>query len=304
MQAKKAIPHLLILLTLSGITLLAYWNSFQVPLVFDDQHVIEKNEAIRDVDNFLTLDALTRQRPLTDLTFALNYAWHGLDVFGYHVVNFGIHILSVCVAYFLALAVFTRLNVGPSGPAGQRTLLLMAAITAAVFALHPVQTQAVTYIAQRYTSMAALFYMASVLLYILGRQQMIKGYGKDGEKIKEKGPWVWPLTLLIFGFSFTLALAAFASKQNALSLPLAILLVEYMLFDRTWAGWKKKLLYFLPVLALFLGFALYSAGVLQGDISLATVLEETDRRTRETFQVTRWQYLLTQFKVICIYLGL
>ena len=295
----RYVLHFLAGLIIVGSILACYAHTLSVPFVFDDRIAIVENDKIRDLSNFLTSQVVTTQRPLTDLTFALNYTIVGLDVSGYHVVNIFIHIIASILAYCLAVQVLQSL--GSAKIRGDRyVVILSASVAALVFALHPVQTQAVTYIAQRYTSMAAMFYMGSVLSYILGRRNQVLSF--SGKADSHVAAYVKPV--IFFGLCFACAVLAFLSKQNALSLPLAIVLVEYLLFDRTWAGWRKKLLIALPIAALFLGFVLYSAGVLQGDISLGRLLEETDARSRETLGVTRWQYLLTQFKVICIYLGL
>ncbi|WP_291321523.1 tetratricopeptide repeat protein, partial [Desulfonatronospira sp.] len=297
MRIKAFFLHLLVLTVITGSIVLGYHHTFSVPFVFDDVHAIEENQKIRDPGNFLTLDSLTAQRPLVDLTFALNYHFGELEVYGYHLLNLIIHVVSAFLVYFLALLIFRRLDSSDGSlNSGLYRTIIPAAFVSLIFALHPVQTQAVTYIIQRYTSMAAMFYLAAVLCYILGRQFMLSPVMVR--------PWIPFRSLVLFILCFVFGLASFLSKQIALSLPLAILLVEYTLFDRTWAGWKKKMAYMAPLGALFFLFALYSAGVLQGEISMGRLLEETDERTRETLEVSRLQYLLTQFQVVTIYLGL
>lgn len=305
MSRKNALIHVLVVICIAGAVLLCYGHTLEVPFVFDDQTSIVENQKIRDLDRFLRPEALTAQRPLADLTFACNYAVGELDVSGYHVVNIGIHIMSAWLVYVLALFIFRRLEPGGSPETGrQRYLVPAAAFAALVFALHPVQTQAVTYIVQRYTSLAAMFYLAAVLLYILGRQAMQQSPGPE-QPDNGRGRWFLPLrSVLFFVLCLGCGMVSFLSKQNALSLPLAVLLVEYTLFERSWADWKRATIWIGPLFLLFAGFTLYSAGVFQGDISLAQLLAETDQRSRETMQVTRWQYLLTQFKVIPLYMGL
>ena len=98
------------------ITLLAaiiYSNIYHCPFVFDDNHSIVENRAIRDVSNFLDLKQLLKPRSVVDLTFALNYKFGKLDVFGHHLVNVLIHIISGFVAYFLALTIFKQLANAP-----------------------------------------------------------------------------------------------------------------------------------------------------------------------------------------------
>lgn len=98
---------------------------------------------------------------------------------------------------------------------------------------------------------------------------------------------------------------AFFSKQNTASLPAAILLAEYLLFDRTWEGWKRKLLWFAPCIVLMGVFVLYVSGLFRGGLQFGSLLEDVSSilRAPET-EVNRWIYLCTQFNVVTIYIRL
>ena len=129
-----------------------YSNTFQAPFVFDDQHTIQENAKIRDLRNFYTPDVLRSPRPLVEFTFALNYHFGKLRVFGYHLVNLLIHVANGILVFFLSLLLLRKL-----AEPDRQTACLAALFAAMVFIAHPLQTQAVTYTAQRYTSMAAFF---------------------------------------------------------------------------------------------------------------------------------------------------
>ena len=262
-----------------------YSNTLQAPFVFDDQNTIQENAKIRNPGNFYTPDVLQSPRPLADYTFALNYHFGKLRVFGYHLVNLFIHIANGFLVFFLSLRLFRKLS-GPDNPNNY----LAALFAALIFIAHPLQTQAVTYIAQRYTAMAAFFYLGAVLSYILARDAKSAG--------KPVACCGYFLMVLISG------LAAFLSKQNSASLPLAILLVEYAVYDQTWQGWKKKAGFILPGVLLFGLFYAYNIGVFRQDIQLGTFLEDVSEKARETQSISRWRYLCTQFNVISIYIRL
>jgi tetratricopeptide (TPR) repeat protein len=265
------------------LTFAVYGNTLQVPLEFDDIHTIQENIRIRNPGNFLKWEILTSPRPLVDFTFALNYHFGRLNVQGYHVVNILIHIGNAILVFFLSQMIFRKLS-----PESGRHFLFPALVSALVFAVHPLQTQAVTYIAQRYTSMAALFYLLSILCYMRGR---------DFSGSMARGVLWW-------GGSVVAALAAFLCKQSAASLPLAILLVEYVCYDRTWRGWISKLTWMAPAIFLVALFYAYSMGVFRGDVSLGSLLEDVSEKARETRDIGRWQYLVTQFSVMVIYIRL
>jgi hypothetical protein len=89
-------------------------------------------------------------------TFALNYHVGGTDVRGYHIVNLLIHLINSVLVYFLVLLTFRTpyFKAVESGVGEERSGYGggIALFTALLFAVHPVQTQAVTYIVQRFTS--------------------------------------------------------------------------------------------------------------------------------------------------------
>jgi tetratricopeptide (TPR) repeat protein len=262
-----------------------YSNTFQAPFVFDDQHTIQENAKIRDLSNFYTPDILRSPRPLSDFTFALNYHFGKLRVFGYHLVNLLIHIANSILVLFLSQALFRKL----SRPDSKNTF--MAALFAAmVFVAHPLQTQAVTYVAQRYTSLAAFFYLASVLAYLAARD------ANSGQR-----PFVRQCYFLT---SFLCGVFAFLCKQNSASLPLAILIVEYTCYDQSWQGWRKKLWIILAGVLLFGVVYAYNMGVFRHEIQFSKLLDDVSEKTQETRGIGRWRYLCTQFNVICVYIRL
>ncbi len=298
----RRMQHVLLLLLIAGITLAAYSNTFQSPFVFDDYPRIVENHQIRNLDNFLKFGIITTHRPLVDFTFALNYHFHGLEVWGYHLVNALIHILNGWLVYFITLQIVGVLYAPlPTSHFPLSTLLsspqrAMALATALFFTLHPLQTQAVTYIVQRYTSLAALFYLAAILLYILGRQAQIGGARSDKSRRS-----LWLKAGTCFALTLLCSVLAFLSKQHTASLPGAIMLVEYILFDRTWAGWKRKLAWLVPAVALFVLAVLYNVGFFTKSTG-AGLLEDVSALMQETGDISRLTYLYTQFRVITLYL--
>ena len=151
-----------------------YCNSLNGPFILDDGYLIRDSEKIQDVSNFLRFDRLILKRPFVDLTFALNYRFGQLNVLGYHLINVLIHMINGVIVYFLSGLILSRLLKPKNEPlaisdyelqetGNKAPIPLIALFTALIFVAHPIQTQAVAYICQRYTSLAALFYMLSVL---------------------------------------------------------------------------------------------------------------------------------------------
>ena len=308
----------LILIGLS--VLVIYSNIYNNPFVFDDVSNIVENETIRDLSNYLSPGNLLKPRAIVDLTFALNYRFGKLNVFGYHLVNVLIHILNGFLVFFLVSAILKQAEFSSSSAPlitdsldfSIKTTSLFAAL---IFVVHPIQTQAVTYTVQRYTSMAAMFYMASVLFYFKARSIQQGAKSKEqragseeqrtdggGQVEKEKN---YKLKLSsIYTLSVFCGMLSFLSKQNTASLPLTILLVEYLLIDRTWQSWKKKLPWFVMFFVLWTFFILYVSGLFNGGSGGRGMLEDVSGLMKETETVGRWQYLCTQFNVLVIYIRL
>ena len=299
---RRWISVLFPLLIIAAVAVSIYANSFSAPFVFDDLRNISENDGIRDLPHLLMPKFFFQPRRPVFLTFALTYHFWKLDVFWFHLGNVIIHIFAGWAAYFLALAMLRHLPAGHIGNA--RTAALFAAL---VFAAHPVQTQAVTYIVQRLASMSALFYMVSVLFYIMGRSRMLRrGMGQnpsvsDADRRRTTSNRV--AVLLLFLLSAACGVMAVLCKESAASLPGVIILAEIVLFDRTWRGWKKKSLWFGVVCAVWLVFLLFLTGVLKTSVN-GDFLEDVASVSRMQTKVTRWNYLFTQFSVVSIYIRL
>ncbi|HEX7519195.1 MAG TPA: hypothetical protein VF325_02845, partial [Candidatus Deferrimicrobium sp.] len=149
---KRLSPFLL----LAGAVAVVYLNSFRGVFQFDDYNVIVDNGGVHNWGAFLA--GLPRGiRPLLKLTYTLNWI-SGLGLFGFHLVNVGLHAANAVMLFFLASRI--------GGPSVSRFAALLPAL---LFAVHPVQTEAVTYISGRSVSLMAFFYLGSLLAYLRGR---------------------------------------------------------------------------------------------------------------------------------------
>jgi protein O-mannosyl-transferase len=141
--------------------LLAYANSFSVPLIFDDWVTILKNPKLRQL--WPIWDALTPPedtgvggRPVANLSFVLNYALTGESMAGFHAMNLAIHLGAGLLLFGLIRRTLLRLAWGTA----QCGWVALAA--AAMWLLQPLQTQSVTYVSQRTESLMGLFYFATL----------------------------------------------------------------------------------------------------------------------------------------------
>lgn len=200
--------HLAVILILL-VGILCYSNTFYGPFVFDDaQNIVDLKGVHLDSFSSNNLAALgqaigEKGRPVAMISFALNYYFGQLNPFGYHLVNFLIHLFTAISVYFLLKLTLNLPSLQERyGKHAQEAALL----TSLLFVAHPIQTQAVSYIVQRMASMVALFYLLA--LYCYAKARLAEGSSRKA----------------YFAGTALAALLAFGSKQNAITLPFFIAL--------------------------------------------------------------------------------
>lgn len=281
-------PSWLIPAILCALTLLAYSNSFRVPFIFDDLESIPANTAIQNPSGIgdilfpkLKGGTTIAGRPVISLTLALNYAISGTNVWSYHVFNLAVHMATGLLLFGLARRTLPSRSrqITPAGQTTAYSPTLIAASIAALWLLHPIQTESVTYIIQRAETLVSFFYLLT--LYCFAR-------ATTGERPQTRSA-VW------LAASFTACLLGMASKEVMVSAPLAV-----FLYDRTFVAgtfreaWRLRWRYYLSLLATW--------------AVLALLIQHTGSRggtvTFEGGVKGVWFYLLTQCKAIVLYLKL
>ncbi|HSN15568.1 MAG TPA: hypothetical protein VLT61_13120, partial [Anaeromyxobacteraceae bacterium] len=127
-----------------AVTVVAYLPSIRGEFQFDDNAILSAPGTL-DPSSFLAPAAWRASRPLTALTFALDHAAGGFEPLAWHATNVAIHLAAVLLAWRLARRLLARAAAG-GGAAAERTREWAALAAAALFALHPVQTEAVSYV--------------------------------------------------------------------------------------------------------------------------------------------------------------
>lgn len=269
-------------LILAGVILLGlliYSNSFECTFHFDDLNNIINNPAIRDASNVAAIWKHSHNRFLPFYSFALNYQASGLEVATYHYVNLTIHLLSAVFVWLLTYLLCNTPNLRTTSLNKHRNSIAICA--ALLFVSHPLATQSVTYIVQRMASMAAMFYILSVLLYVKGRLT------------ESAGKYVWFIGSLLAG------IAALLSKENAYTLPFSLILCEIVFFQ---SNEFKISLRDYRVLGVLAGLAIIGTLVLN---QFSSQFFRTLQPSGGTdYTVTTSNYLLTQFRVVSIYIRL
>jgi tetratricopeptide (TPR) repeat protein len=140
---------------------LVYANSLSGPFIFDDQLTVVGNGAIRSLSGALTppRDSPVAGRPVAALTFALNYAYDGLQVGVYHATNIAIHAINALLIFGLVRRTLRLPRLTQAFGARSDDLALAVAV---IWAVHPINSEAVNYITQRTESLMALFLLLTL----------------------------------------------------------------------------------------------------------------------------------------------
>jgi tetratricopeptide (TPR) repeat protein len=278
------------LIAISVLGALIYSNTLTAAFQFDDKLNIVDNLLIRDIGN---LWPPAGARWFGTLTFALNYMVNGLNPVGYHLVNICIHILTALSVYFFVLLTFKTpfFRGGTSRIVAAEGVALACAL---LFVAHPIQTQAVTYIVQRFASLAALLFMLSINFYLLARLSAINRNCSSSDSFLPRLK-----TGLLYAAACVFALFSFKTKENSYTLPLVVLVYDLMFissFSQVSAAIRKRWRTVAPLSGLALAFLIF--------VTTRHGLPAFFDKLKATNEISRHDYLITQFRVIVTYLRL
>ncbi len=261
----ESLSIIFICFALFASTLTAYWNSFNAPFVFDDLATIQRNTQVRFGEFGWNLIS---PRSVLYKTFTFNYLLTGQEVWSYHLINFILHFLNGLLIFVIATRVFRSLSRRPL-PEGEGISRIYAALAAAFFLVHPVQTESVTYISSRSELLSTFFYLIGFLTFVL-----------------------WPKDRVGFYCSLAVGIAYFfglGSKEPVVTLPAAIFLYDYLFlshaeFRLVFSRWRFYLIYLAGASAAVVYLLIRLRGTVGG--------------------MSSWQYFLTETRVLVRYIQL
>ncbi|MEM9251517.1 MAG: tetratricopeptide repeat protein [Planctomycetota bacterium] len=257
LRLERLMPFVLALIAAS-----VYLNTLPNEFVFDTTQYIEQ---LDEADSPWEIVGWLRpmSRPAAQATMVLNYVVDGDEPRGYHLINIAIHAASAVVLFLLVrrlVAAWRRRDgegmPGENAERSQPSAVGIAAAVALLWSVHPLCTQAVSYVIQRHESMMAMWFLVS--LWALAAAAVARGRG------------------VIAGYGVVAVAAAFlavSSKQVAVGLPIVAYLMDRTFFARTWGG---PLRHRWPIYVGLLASAAYlliagGGGVAQGEDALTGV---------------------------------
>jgi Flp pilus assembly protein TadD len=307
--------------------LAAYHNSFAGPFIFDDELWITKNPTIRHLWPVWPVlspppNLIVSGRPVLNLSLAINYALSGTEVWSYHALNLAVHITAGLALFGIVRRTLLErptsnilLRQGYGGQVehpmsksiqaarksqvsnfrseiSEPTWLALA--VAAIWMLHPLQTEAVTYIIQRAESIMGMFYLLTLYCFVRGTERRYQDSGaryqvsegpKTGSLLSASAFW-WRLASI-----FCCALGM-ATKEVMVSAPLIVLL-----YDRTFVAgsfreaWRQRWRMHLALAGTWLELGYLMAGI-------------SGRGAGFNLGITGWTYAMTECPIVVHYLWL
>ena len=235
MKARAHAIHLALICILAAAV---YAPVINAPFQWDEMGYILKNPFVLEPGLVLEPGGLEGHRlyrafwgrPVGYFSFALNYALGGDDPVGYHMVNTALHMGNAALLYWLVLLLLATPRMRDSALYDRRAGLALCA--AVLWAVHPLHTEAVTYVFQRHVLFAALFSLLAACLYLRSRYMMEEGAGG-------RGPWA------LYAGTVLAVLLAMKSKETAFTLPLMIMLMEVVFLT---GAARRRALLLVPVL--------------------------------------------------------
>jgi hypothetical protein len=212
--ASRHRPSWAIVIALAAI--LTYANGLEGPFILDDESTVVQNPDVQNLSRLGRVLAPAANspvagRPLVSLAFAINYAWGGLDVTGYHVVNVALHALCAVLVFGVVRRTFARGT--PPGVTAPPYIDTSAAAVALLWAVHPLNSEVVNYLTQRTESMMG----AGVLLAL---------YAANRAATSRHAGWV--------ATAVTASAIAMASKETAVVTPVLVALHDRAFLYGSW----------------------------------------------------------------------
>ncbi|MGA2582775.1 MAG: hypothetical protein ABSG31_05815, partial [Tepidisphaeraceae bacterium] len=257
---------------------IAYSDSFSGPFIYDDLDAIANDAQVNpQIQSLFTPPTETTPttlsgRPVLRFSFALDYAVGGLDVRIYHATNFAIHLACSLLVYGIIRRILLRPEIW--GERFMKSAPWLAAAVAGLWGVHPLNTQAVTYIVQRAESLASMFYLLT--LYC-----SVRAAGSE-----KSVPW-WGVGAIAS------AILGMGCKEILATVPVVAALFDSIFLAGSWKAAMRK------------RWGIY-AGLLVCWLLLLIQVKSGSRGSTVSFHeaISAMQYALTQLGAIASYLRL
>ncbi|QAU33639.1 hypothetical protein [Janthinobacterium sp. 17J80-10] len=219
---QRLLPQFALLISLI-LTAWVYFPGTAGYFTFDDTINIVNNDLLRiESINIQALQSAAFSgeagqlgRPLSMLSFALNYYFSGFNPYYFKLTNIVIHLLNGLCIFILTSLLLNSYRQRDCAKLDINCIRWVSLSVATVWLLHPLNLTGVLYIVQRMTSLAALFTLLGLIAYVYGRRSIME----------RSSGWIW----IVSSFAVFTPLAIF-SKENGVLLPVFLFLIELVFF--------------------------------------------------------------------------
>ncbi len=289
-----------VVIVVTGVLL--YGHTLPFPFVFDDHVYLVQNPLVKDAHSFayngdfVAFSTYSRRagldpdlsvnfilRPVTYFTFYINYIIGGMKPAGFRAVNIAIHCANA-VLFFIVLLHLLR----ESRKSGSLTAVsenFISFVAALFFLVHPLQTESVTYVVQRFTSLAVFFYLLTILTYFISHSTVNK------------------ITARFFRWTSVFVLVVgMLSKEDLFTVPFMLVALDWLVMGIPLKlVWRRTLPYFccLPIIPALIGLTAWAQQ--SGTASLAAAVNITNPYPDPNYP---YHYALTQLSAVLTYLRL
>ncbi len=291
--------HATVVALLLGLCASLYVWTADFPMAFDDHTYLKDNPFFRSGSTFDYLKDFNEfvkrplrmgsdpdyavnavMRPVAYASFRLNYFLGEFNPHGYRLVNVAIHAVNAILIYVLVTVLLRRSKLAASLP--RSSVLFISATAALLFAAHPLATESVTYIIQRFTSLVVLFSLLSLCLYFASCSVPLR--------------WVrW----LLRGGAVVAVLLAMQTKEDAFMIPLLAVLLDWLVLGTRLRPAVIRALPLLLCMPLIPVLVFMTAAAQHGGFDFNAAMNIVNSRDEP---LSHWQYFVTELTVMTHYL--
>jgi tetratricopeptide (TPR) repeat protein len=222
-------------LIIIAVTFLVFSNTLDNQFVFDDESVVVNNSSIQSTSNiskFFTAEEGFHKvigkyyRPIVSATYAIDYAIWGLNPYGFHLTNIIIHCIASLLLFRIFQVLFWR----------YKYRNLFSLLTTLIFAVHPIHTEAVSWISGRTDSLVTMFFFGAFLCYLEFTKE--QEYDRDTGQVRS----ITGRNQLYLVMSLVLYALGLLSKEMIVTMPVIILLYDFVYRKKDLNYFKSNIL--------------------------------------------------------------
>ncbi|MFA5012616.1 MAG: tetratricopeptide repeat protein [Ignavibacteria bacterium] len=239
------------LIIIAAASFIVYFNTLNNNFVYDDETIIVKNAdnlRLQNIPGYFTNQGEYRYafgplyRPLIMTSFAVDHTLFGLKPGGYHFMNIIFHAVSTMFLFLILLMFFGKYENG----------ILASLLSSLIFAVHPVHTEAVSFISSRTDVLATMFLFISFYCFLILRGFSLPKFQKEKGKDKKQSQQQKPVSEKYFIYCLLFYFLGLLSKEMIITLPLIFLLFDLLISKEKIKVVYKNYIYLFGVTILYL----------------------------------------------------